>query len=63
MPCLKHFYDQNDFHYLTANTYRQARIVDSDRFKRKFVQTLDDLRGGLGFKVFGYVLMPEHCHS
>jgi putative transposase len=59
---LQHFYGQNHLHYLTANTYRRARIFDSDRFKLKFVQTLDKLRTELGFKMFGYVLMPEHCH-
>ena len=32
MPRLKHFYAQNHLHYLTANTYRKARIFDSDRY-------------------------------
>jgi putative transposase len=62
MPPLKHFYGQNHLHYLTANTYRKARIFGSDRYKRKFVQTLDDLRTELGFRIAGYVLMPEHSH-
>jgi putative transposase len=62
MPRLEHFYGQNQLHYLTANTYRKARIFDSDRYKRKFIQTLDDLRSELGFRIIGYVLMPEHCH-
>ena len=35
MPRLKHFYGQNHLHYLTDNTYRKARIFDSDRYKRK----------------------------
>jgi hypothetical protein len=43
MPRLKHFYGRNHLHYLTANTYRKARIFDSHRYKRKLVQTLDDL--------------------
>jgi REP element-mobilizing transposase RayT len=42
--------------------WRQARIFDSDRYKRKFVQTLDDLRSELDFRIIGSVLMPEHCH-
>jgi len=62
MPRLKHFYGQNHLHYLTANTYRKARIFDSERYKRKFVHTLDDLRTELDFKLIGYVLMPEHSH-
>jgi putative transposase len=62
MPRLRRFYGEGHYHYLTENIYRRARIFDSDRFRRKFVQTLDDLRTELGFKIFAYVLMPEHCH-
>ena len=40
----------------------RVRIFDSDRYKRKFVQTLDELRAELDFRIIGYVLMPEHCH-
>jgi hypothetical protein len=56
MPRLEHFYGQNHLHYLTVNAYRKARIFDSDRYKRKFVQTLDDLRTELGFRIIGYVM-------
>ena len=56
MPGLKHFYGQNHLHYPTANTYRKARIFDSDRYKRKFVQALDDLRTELGFRIIGHVM-------
>jgi REP element-mobilizing transposase RayT len=59
MPRLKHFYGLNHPHYLTANTHRKARIFDSDRYKRKFVQTLDQLRAELGFRIIGYVLIPQ----
>ena len=62
MPRLKHFYGQNHLHYLTASTYRRVRIFDSERYKRKFVQTLDELRAELNFRLLGYVLMPEPCH-
>jgi putative transposase len=61
MPRLRHFYGLNH-HYVTTSTYRRARLFDSDRFKRKFITTLADLRGELGFRIVGYVLMPEHCH-
>jgi REP element-mobilizing transposase RayT len=65
-----HYYGENHLHYLTANIYRRARIFDSDRFKLKpvlsaangFTQALADLRAELGFRIIGYVLMPEHCH-
>jgi REP element-mobilizing transposase RayT len=58
----QHFYGQSHLHYLTANIYRKARIFDSERYKGKFIQTLDNLRAELRFKIIGDVLMPEHCH-
>jgi putative transposase len=58
----QHFYGRNHLHYLTANIYRKARIFDSQRYKRKFTRTLDNLRAELRFKIIGYVLMPEHFH-
>jgi len=57
-----HYSDLNHLHYITANTYRRAHILHSDRFKMKFVETLASLREELGFRMIGYVLMPEHCH-
>jgi REP-associated tyrosine transposase len=57
-----HCYGHNHLHFLTASVYRRVRVFDSDRFKLKFIQTLCDLRMELGFKIVGYVLMPEHCH-
>jgi hypothetical protein len=37
----------------------RARLFDSERFKRKFVTTLADLRGEPGFRIVGYVLIPQ----
>ena len=62
MPRRRHFYGQNHYHYLTESTYRRARIFDAERCKHKFVQTLDELRSELAFKIFGDVLMPGHGH-
>jgi hypothetical protein len=59
MPRLKRFCGLNHLHCPTANTYRGARICDSDRNKRKFVQTLDQLQAELGFRIIGYVLIPQ----
>ncbi|HLY60846.1 MAG TPA: transposase [Terriglobia bacterium] len=62
MPRQRHFYGLNHLHYLTRSTYRRAPLFDSERFKRRWVGTLNDLRSELGFKIVGYVLMPEHFH-
>ncbi len=63
MPQQQHFYGLNHLHYLTTSTYRRARLFDSDRFKRNFITALGDLRIELGFRIVGYVLMPERVDS
>ena len=62
MSQLHRYYGGNHLHYLTTSTYRRARIFDSERLKRRFIATLADLRTELGFRIVGYVLMPEHFH-
>jgi REP element-mobilizing transposase RayT len=60
VPRPRHYYRLNHLHYLTASTYRRAPLFDSPCFRRHLVETLDELRSALGFKILGYVLMPEH---
>jgi putative transposase len=62
MTRLRHFYGLNHLHYLTTSTYRRARLLDSERFKCCFITVLGDLRAELGFRIVGYVVMPEHFH-
>ena len=47
---------------MTTSTYRRTQIFNSELFKREFVATLAELRAELGFRLLGYVLMPEHFH-
>jgi REP-associated tyrosine transposase len=56
------YYGENDLHFLTTTVYRRTQIFNSERFKRQFVATLAELRAELGFRLLGYVLMPEHFH-
>jgi len=63
MPRLQRYYGLKHLHYLTNSTYRRARLYDSERFRDHWVVTLGELRGELGFKIVGYVLMPEHFHA
>ena len=62
MPRQRHYYGLNHLHFITASTYRRARLFDSARFRRHFVQTLSALRAEYNFKIIGYALMPEHFH-
>ena len=56
------YYGKNDLHYLTTSTYRRTPVFKSERFKREFIATLAELRAELGFRLLGYVPMPEHFH-
>ncbi len=49
-------------HFITASTYRRVRLFDSPRFRKRFIETLDQLRTEFDFRLVGYVLMPEHFH-
>ena len=66
MPRLRHFYGPNHLHYVTTSIPQAGsrRLFDSERFRRKFVTTLADLRGELGFRIVGYVLIRQltDCH-
>jgi putative transposase len=58
----RRYYGANHLHYLTTSTYRRVRVFNSERWKRQFIATLGGLRAELGFRIVGYVLMPEHFH-
>ena len=62
MSRLRRYYGLNQLHFIIASTYRRARLFDSIRFKRNFVETLDTVHSALCFKVMGYRLRPEHFH-
>lgn len=55
-----HFYGANHLHYLT--TIAGFEFLIRTRFRLNFTRNPDDLRAELGFKIIGYVLMPEHFH-
>ncbi|HEV2498762.1 MAG TPA: transposase [Terriglobia bacterium] len=62
MPRQHHYYGLNHAHFITASTYRRARLFDSNRFRFCFVQALAELRSQQNFRLLGWVLMPEHFH-
>jgi len=62
MPKQHHFYGENHLHFLTASTYHRVRLFKSVSFCEEFIKTLDHLRTEQGFRLLGYVLMPDHFH-
>jgi putative transposase len=62
MPSHKRYFAPGELQFLTSSTYRRAKLFESDRLRRDFVQVLAELRQELGFRPLGWVLMPEHFH-
>jgi REP-associated tyrosine transposase len=62
MPRQRHYDGGSHLHFITASTYRRAKLFDSLRFRRHFIRALAELRAEFAFKIVGYVLMPEHFH-
>jgi REP element-mobilizing transposase RayT len=60
---LKRHCGLNHLHLLTTSTYCRARLSDSERFRKQWVATFGELRGGLKFRILKYVLMPEHFRA
>jgi putative transposase len=59
---LKRIYGQGHLHFITFSYYRRLPLLGSTRARNVFVRTLDQVRHEHGFKLVGYVVMPEHVH-
>jgi putative transposase len=62
MPTHKRHFAPGDLQFLTSSTYRRAKLFESDRFRRSFVEVVGQLRIEMGFLLIGWVLMPDHFH-
>ena len=62
MPTSKRHFAPAELQFLTSSTYRRAKLFESDRFRRSFVEVLGQLRTEMGFLLIGWVLMPDHFH-
>jgi putative transposase len=59
---LKRHYGQGDLHFVTFSCYRRRPLLGTARARDQFVKILDEVRRRHGFRVVGYVVMPEHVH-
>ena len=59
---LKRIYGQGHLHFITFSCYRRLPLLGSARARNVFVRVLDQVRKEYGFKLVGYVVMPEHVH-
>lgn len=59
---LKRIYGFGHLHFITFSCYRRLPLLASSRARNVFVRVLDQVRKEYGFKLVGYVVMPEHVH-
>jgi putative transposase len=59
---LKRYYGQGDLHFITCSCYRRRPLRGSVRARNLFVQILGEVRARYGFRLVGYVVMPDHIH-
>jgi len=59
---LKRVYGFGHLHFITFSCYRRLPLLASARSRNVFVRILADARDQYGFKLVGYVIMPEHVH-
>jgi len=62
VPFYNRHYHPGQLQFITTSTYRKAKLFQRERFRRDFVEVLDQVRGKLGFLLMGWVLIPEHFH-
>ena len=59
---LKRYYGKGDLHFITFSCYRRLPLLKTARARDIFVKELAKVRDEMGFRLTGYVVMPEHVH-
>jgi len=59
---VKRYTGRGDLHFITFSCYERRPFLQTKRVKNIFVKILEEVRGRFGFRLMGYVLMPEHVH-
>lgn len=59
---LKRYTGRGDFHFITFSCYERRALLESKQAKAAFVKILGEVRVRYGFRLAGYVLMPDHVH-
>jgi putative transposase len=62
MPRYHRLFDPGHLQFITSSTYRRAPVFNSKLFCQIFAEVLSKLRQEFGFRLVGWVLMPDHFH-
>ncbi len=59
---LKRYYGKGHLHFITFSCYRRLPFLNKVHARDIFIQELGRVRDEMGFRLIGYVVMPEHVH-
>jgi len=59
---LRRYYGRGDLHFVTFSCYQRRALLGTAEARDFFVMILDEVRAHYGFRLAGYVVMPEHVH-
>jgi putative transposase len=59
---LKRYYGKGDLHFVTFSCYQRLPLLGTTSARNVFVDELEKVRNEMGFRLIGYVVMPEHVH-
>ena len=62
MPCYHRVFEPGQLQFITSSTYRRVPVFVSESFCQTFAEVLGTLRQEFGFRLVGWVLMPDHFH-
>ena len=62
MPRLKHFDNEDTARFITFSCYRRQPSLNPLQAKEILIEQIAAAREKHGFKLHGYILMPEHVH-
>src|SRR6266496_1474758 len=59
---LKRYQQSKQTHFVTFSCYKRMPRLRDEPIRDRFVDSLERTRRSYGFRVYGYVVMPEHVH-
>jgi len=59
---LKRYYGKGDLHFVTFSCYHRLPLLGTKRARNLFGHEFEKVRNEMGFRLIGYVVMPEHVH-
>ncbi len=59
---LRHFDDDGRTRFITFGTHKKVPLITNNENRKIIIDAISFMREKYGFRLIGYVLMPEHIH-